>query len=125
MFPRYLDENLNDTNITSRQQVERVVIGQKTSTPVLKTWHRSGPDQDSVGMELSSNTVQVNLIKEHIKVLVWANPTGDLMVTNIFTEGAESMVETFSLMVYNRFQVTAMARRLLTRVENKVRDMIQ
>ena len=105
--------------------MERVVIGQKTSTPVLKTWHRSGPDQDSVGMELSSNTVQINLIKEHIKVLVWADPGGNLMVTNIFNEGAESRVETFSLVAQNRSQVMAIVRRLLTRVENKVRDMIQ
>ena len=120
-----MDQNLNDTNINSRQQVERVVIGQKTSIPMMKTWHRSGPAQDSVGMELSSNTIQVNFMKEHIKVLVWANPGGDLMVTSIFTEGAESSVETFSLVVNNRTQVTAMVRRLLTRVENKVRDMIQ
>ena len=120
-----MDQNLNDTKFDSRQEVKRVVIGQKTSIPLMKTWHRSGPDPDSVGMELSSNTVQVNFIKEHIKVLVWANPGGDLMVTNIFNEGAESRVETFSLVAQNRSQVTAIVRRLLTRVENKVRDMIQ
>ena len=121
-----MDQKLNDTRFHGRQEVKRVDIGQDTSIPVMKTWHRSGSDPDSVGMELSSNTVQVNFIKEHIKVLVWANPGGgDLMVTNIFTEGAVSRVETFSLVVHNRSQATAMVRRLLTRVENKVRDMIK
>ena len=122
-----MDVNLNDTNLNtkSRQPVKSVVIGQRTSIPLLKTWHRSGEDQDSVGMELSSKTVQVNFRKEHIKVLVWANPEGDLMVTNIFSEGTEARVETFSLVLLNRSQVTALVRRLLTRVENKVRDMIQ
>ena len=122
-----MDQNLNDTNLNtkSRQPVKRVVIGQRTSIPLLKTWHRSAEDQDSVGMELSSKTVQVNFRKEHIKVLVWANPEGDLMVTNIFSEGTEARVETFSLVLLNRSQVTALVRRLLTRVENKVRDMIQ
>ena len=120
-----MDEHLNDTKFDGRQNVKQVVIGQKTSIPMMKTWHRSGPDQDSVGMELSSNTIQVNFMKEHIKVLCWSSsPGGALMVTIIFTEGAESSVETFSLEVYNRTQVTAVVRRLLTRVENKVRDMI-
>ena len=120
-----MDEHLNDTKFEGRQQVKKVVIGQKTSIPLMKTWHRSGPDQDSVGMELSSSTIQVNFMKEHIKVLVWISPdSSETMVTIIFTKGAESSVETFSLVVYNRNQVTAMVRRLLTRVENKVRDMI-
>ena len=120
-----MEKNLNDTKFDCRQQVKRVVIGQKTFIPVLMTWHRSGADQDSVGMELSSKTVQVNFMKEHIKVLIWTDTGADLMVTSIFSEGAESRVETFSLVGNNRFQVKDMARWLLTRVENKVRDMIK
>ena len=122
-----MDKNLNDTNITNnnQEQVKRVVIGQKTSIPLLKTWHRSGADQGSVGMELSSKTVQVNFTKEHIKVLVWAGPDGELRVTSIHSVGTETRVDTFSLVIFNRSRVTPMVRKLLTRVENKVRDMIQ
>ena len=116
-----MDEKLGDT-IISDQETRRIVVGQKTLIPQMKSWHRAG---DCIGMELSCNTVQVNFLEDHIKIIIWAKPhLHDLAITSISTVGTEVRVESSSLLS-RPSSLSTRTRAVLGRVQGKVRDLLQ
>ena len=116
-----MDEKLSDT-IISEQETRRIVLGQKTLIPQLKSWHRAG---DCIGMELSCNTVQVNFLDDHIKIIIWAQPhLHELFITSISTVGTEVKVESSTLLSLPS-SLSTRTRAVLGRVQGKVRDLMQ
>ena len=117
----YMNENLRDTLIA--EPYVRQVVPVQNVLPHVKTWHRS---TDSIGMELSCRTVQVNFLEERTKIMIWDHPDhSDLMVTRIArTDRNRVEAASFSLSSTRNY-LTANTRRLLGRVEGKIREMIQ
>ena len=92
---RYLARNLQET-ILSDSALSRVSLGQSTKLPQMVLAVRT---EDCVVMLLNTDTVQVNFLESHKKVIIWAEESGagDLLATIIFTVGRDTRAQTVSL----------------------------
>ena len=114
-YIKYMDEYLNDTVIED-EVLEIVSTGHKTKVPQLKRWHRTST---SIGMEFSSNLIQINFKEEHVKILVWMLEN-DMFLTTIY----ESKSRTYSLHSSAHFVVPAAVRNVLGQVDTKVKELL-
>ena len=114
-YIKYMDEYLNDTVIED-EVLEIVSTGHKTKVPQLKRWHRTST---SIGMEFSSNLIQINFKEEHVKILVWMLEN-DMFLTTIY----ESKSRTYSLHSSAHIIVPAAVRHVLGQVDTKVKELL-
>ena len=117
-----MNDKLNQT-VLSDTAVTRVTIGQVTKLPQMTRRVRT---EDFVLMLLNNNTVQVNFMKKHKKVIIWAEDGGNLYVTIIVTVGTENLVQTLSLSPdCSSQEMPGEMRLLLKKTRNKIKELIQ
>ena len=113
----YREIILSDTSVTT------VTAGQSTKLPQLISRLRT---EDFVIMVMNNSTIQVNFIKEHKKVIIWAEDGRDLHATIIFDVGAETRAQTLSLSQgWSSQELTGEMRSLLSKTREKVKELMQ
>ena len=117
----YMTDKLNQT-VLSDTAIPRVTIGQSTKLPQMIRRERT---EDCLLMLLNNNTVQVNFLKKHQKVLIWAEDGENLYVTIIYTVGTETRAQTLSLSRDCSSQMPGEMRRILKKSRKKIKEFNQ
>ena len=119
---RFLSEKLHET-ILSDPTVSRVTAGQSTKLPQLIRRLRT---EDVIILELNNNSVQVNFLKNHKKVIIWTEDDGNMFATLIFPVGSETGAQTLSLGPdCSSQEMTEETRRVLRQTRRKIKEFHQ
>ena len=73
-------------------------------------------------MVMNNSTIQVNFIKEHKKVLIWAEDGGDLHATIIFDVEAETLSLSQGC---SSKELSGEMRRLLSKTRRRIKELMQ
>ena len=99
--------------------MKRISTEKTGSVPLMEKFVRT---ESMIVMQLSSQTIQVNFIKEHCKLVIWAGSGKDIMVAVISKKGTTTKAETFSLVSDSKTKMSASARRFLRKIEAGLED---
>ena len=115
-YIEYVKTKLQDTVVDNMKRISTEKTG---SVPLMEKFVRT---ESMIVMQLSSQTIQVNFIKEHCKLVIWAGSGKDIMVAVISKKGTTTKAETFSLVSDSKTKMSASARRFLSKIEAKLED---
>jgi len=107
-------KNLADSSVDLDHHVSVTTPSKMTLVPQLKRWLRK---EGAVTMELNNHLVQVNLLKAHVKMIVWDDAEAEMYVTMI---GSDHQVVTYSIMA---LQASGCPPPLLHRLEETVAEI--
>lgn len=115
-YIEYVETKLQDTVVDT---MKRFSTEKTSSVPLMEKWVRT---DSMIVMQLSSQTIQVNFIKEHCKLVIWEGSGKDIILAIISKKGTTNKAEMFSLVFDSKTKMSASARRFLSKIEAKLED---